>query len=171
MAAQSANIAKTSLVDDWDNLPKIPDSYYKYMQQQNKTTMTAKIFELSAPYANPYQSNKPKWLFVCSAGLLRSPTGAAVGTMLGANTRSCGSSNYALIPLSVNLILWADVIFFVNPENYRQAVKVFENTGYEQDIDDKKVVLTIPDDYEAFDPVLEELFNIELKEYLAKSKT
>lgn len=138
------------------------------MKQQDKQTMTARIFELSAPYANPYQSNKPHWLFVCSAGLLRSPTGAYIGSLLGANTRSCGSSNYALIPLSVNLILWADKIFFVNPENYRQALKVFENTGYEQDIEDKKVILHIPDEYEAYNPKLEQIFKDELAAHTIK---
>jgi predicted protein tyrosine phosphatase len=129
-------------------------------------TMTDKIFELSAPYDNPYQSNKPRWLFVCSAGLLRSPTGAAIGASLGANTRSCGSRNYALIPLSVNLLLWAHKIFFVNKENYMDAKITFEDSGYWGDIESKAVVLDIPDDYEAFDPTLEKMFQTELANYV-----
>lgn len=127
--------------------------------------MTAKIFELSAPYDNPYQSVRPRWLFVCSAGLLRSPTGAAIATELGVNARSCGSSNYALIPLSVNLIMWAQKIFFVSRENHAEAQKTFESSGYTEDIDSKAVVLDIPDIYEAYDPELCKIFRNELSQY------
>ena len=165
-ATQSANTAKTSSDDELDNLPKIPDNYHAYMKQLDKMTMTARIFELSAPYDNPYQSNRPRWLFVCSAGLLRSPTGAAIATELGANARSCGSSNYALIPLSVNLIMWAQKIFFVNKENYVEAKMIFEIVGYVEDLEAKAVVLDIPDIYETYDPKLCEIFRNELPKYL-----
>lgn len=136
------------------------------MKQLNENTMTAKIFELSAPYDNPYQGDNPRWLFVCSAGLLRSPTGAAVATELGVNARSCGSSSYALIPLSANLIMWAQKIFFVNEENYKQALHTFENAGYNEDIVEKAVVLDIPDRHHAFAPALCELFRKELPKHL-----
>jgi predicted protein tyrosine phosphatase len=129
-------------------------------------TLTAKIFELSAPYDNPYQSQRKRWLFVCSAGLLRSPTGAAVATEMGVNARSCGSSSYALIPLSVNLIMWAGKIFFVNKENYMEAKINFEGTGYDEDIEAKAVMLDIPDIYHAYDPKLVTMFQEELKKHI-----
>lgn len=166
MEAQSAPTVKTSSEDDMDNLPKVPDTYYEYMKQLDQETMTAKIFALSAPYDNPYQSSRKRWLFVCSAGLLRSPTGAAVATDLGVNARSCGSSSYALIPLSVNLIMWAEKIFFVNKENYMEAMCNFEAVGYDTNIEEKSVVLDIPDIYHAFDPILVATFQEVLKEHL-----
>lgn len=166
MVALSAHTVKTSSDDDWDNLPRIPNEYYEYMRQLDQETMTAKIFALSAPYDNPYQSSRKRWLFVCSAGLLRSPTGAAVATDLGVNARSCGSSSYALIPLSVNLIMWAGKIFFVNKENYMDAMNAFEAVGYTQDIEDKAVILDIPDIYHAFDPILVATFQEELQKHL-----
>ena len=130
-------------------------------------TLTPKIFELTAPYANPYQSNKPKWVFVCSVGMLRSPTAAAVATAMGINARSCGSdTKYALIPLSVNLIMWADKIFFVNEENYMDAKITFEDVGYWEDIEAKCVVMDIPDIYETYDPKLVKIFETQLKAYL-----
>ena len=46
------------------------------------------IFKTSAPYNNPYQTDRPRWLFVCSAGLLRSPTGAAMAIQRGINAVS-----------------------------------------------------------------------------------
>jgi predicted protein tyrosine phosphatase len=116
------------------------------------------IFKLSAPYQNPYQGNKPKLLFVCSAGLLRSPTGAYVGQQLGFNTRSCGSSSYALIPLSTNLIMWANHIYFVSEEVYSEALKTFNDTGFEEEIEAKKEILDIPDIYNAFNEGLQQEF-------------
>jgi hypothetical protein len=56
-------------------------------------------------------------LFVCSAGLLRSATAANIFAKRGWNTRSCGSMDYALIPISVNLIYWADKIYFMSKVN------------------------------------------------------
>lgn len=135
---------------------------------QDDPTLTSKIFALTAPYANIYQSSRPKWLFVCSAGMLRSPTAAAVATALGANARSCGSSVYALIPLSVNLIMWADKIFFVNRENYFDAQITFvgDQEPYWNTIESKAVVMDIPDIYEAYDPKLVQILEKELKAYI-----
>ena len=60
---------------------------------------------------NEYQGNYTRTLCVCSAGLLRSPTTAAVlQKEFGRNTRSAGTMDYALIPISEALIMWADEI-------------------------------------------------------------
>lgn len=130
--------------------------------------MNQKIFALTAPYSNPYQGIRTRILFVCSAGLLRSPTGAHVGTLRGYNTRSAGSSAYALIPLSVNLISWAEHIVFVNPDNYNEALEVFELVGYNDDIERKSIVLDIPDRYEAFSPQLIQIWNDWFDKFEAK---
>lgn len=113
-------------------------------------TKNAAIFSTTAPYNNPYQTSAPRWLFVCSAGLLRSPTGAAIAVKKGLNARSCGSNfNYALIPCSANLIRWADKIVFVNEENLEQLEDNFLGHDYYLSlIDRKKLVLNIPDNYE-----------------------
>jgi len=128
-------------------------------------TLTQKIFELSAPYDNPYQGPRTRLLFVCSAGLLRSPTGAHVGSVRGYNTRSCGSSDYALVPLSVNLIEWAHRIIFVNRENYQEALESFDAVGYSEDIERKAIVLDIPDRYGTFDPQLVQIWEDWFDEY------
>ena len=101
------------------------------MNSQNKFeqgTKNAEIFKTTAPYNNYSQGSDPRWLFVCSAGLLRSPTGAALATKKGLNARSCGSAvDYALIPISANLIMWAEKIVFVNKENYRESLELFKD--------------------------------------------
>lgn len=115
-------------------------------------TYTEMIYESSCPFNNPYQGDQKKVLFVCSAGLLRSATGAAMYANKY-NTRSCGTMSYALIPLSNDLILWADEIVFVNPENYNYVKN-------ELDFGDTKItVLNIPDMYERMHPDLQQVFH------------
>ena len=120
------------------------------MQEQTKTQ---DILGLTAPYDNPWQGKELRLLFVCSVGMLRSPSFADVATSKGYNARSCGSDvRFALIPISANLVYWADKIVFINTENYRQAkVNLEEYAGL---IDKKAVVLDIEDDFERNDPWL-----------------
>lgn len=118
-------------------------------------TKTQKIYELSCPFDNPYQGKASRYLFVCSAGLLRSPTAAAVAVSLGYNARSCGSEEYALVQLSANLIEWAHKIFFVNEENYCKALDTFHPLPeYEEMLLNKSVVWEIEDQYDYGDPTL-----------------
>jgi len=133
-------------------------------QEFAEGTKNAAIFNTNAPYNNPYQTTAPRWLFVCSAGLLRSPTGAALANQRGINARSCGSNfNYALIPCSANLINWADKIVFVNKENLWQLEDNF--LGHKdllEQIEQKQIVLNIPDNFEYMDPQLQQIYEQEL---------
>jgi predicted protein tyrosine phosphatase len=134
------------------------------MQEFSQGTKNAAIFNTTAPYSNPYQGNTPRWLFVCSAGLLRSPTGAALAVKHGINSRSCGSNfNYALVPCSANLINWADKIVFVNPENLFQLEDNFiAHKDLLDQIEQKQVVLSIPDNFEYMAPELQSFFEAQL---------
>lgn len=105
-------------------------------------------------FSNPYQGDDRKVVFVCSMGILRSATAARIYAHKY-NTRSAGSWEDALIPLSDNLITWADQIVFVNKENYEQAQGRFEDDeALVNTIRDKAVVLNIPDNYEHMHPEL-----------------
>lgn len=126
---------------------------------------TSKIFALTAPYNNPYQGNATRLLFVCTVGMLRSPTAADVATWMGFNARSCGTDTAALIPLSANLIAWADKIVFMNRENYEQALHTFSNTGWEEDIENKKEFIHVDDDYDRNDRTLQMICWHALKEF------
>lgn len=127
-------------------------------------TKNKAIFETTAPFNHEAQGKYPRWLFVCSAGILRSPTGAAVAIKHGINARSAGSAtHYALIPLSANLIEWAHRIIFVNDENYRQALYTFEKDFLlEKQIKNKATVLNIPDIYDYNEDLLVEDFEQQL---------
>ena len=119
-------------------------------------TKNAEIFNTTAPYNNYNQGSDPRWLFVCSAGLLRSPTGAALAIRKGLNARSCGSAvDYALIPISANLIMWAQKIVFVSEENYQEALELFkDHEMLSHLIVVRSLVLDIPDIYNYNDPDL-----------------
>lgn len=102
---------------------------------------------------NPYQGNTKKVLCVCSAGLLRSPTAAKVlYDEYGYNTRACGVyEEYALIPLTELLLVWADEIVFMNHEHLEEAEEKFGK------ITTNLLVLEIPDKYPYMDPELQKL--------------
>lgn len=103
---------------------------------------------------NPYQGTDKRVVFVCSMGLLRSATGARIyGHRL--NTRSAGSYDDALTPLTPLLIAWADEIVFVNKDNYNGAVKKFGEDAWPHA---RCVVLNIPDKYPHMHPKLIESF-------------
>jgi predicted protein tyrosine phosphatase len=123
--------------------------------------LTDEIFQLTAPYDNHYQGRNRRWLFVCSAGLLRSPTAAHIASKYNYNARSCGSAEYALIPLSVNLISWAHKIVFMGQDNFDEAIVLFSKLDdlnnsprYENMIRQKGCVWSIPDKYEYMNPDL-----------------
>ena len=119
------------------------------MNRFESGTKNAEIFKTTAPYNNYSQGSAPRWLFVCSAGLLRSPTGAALAIRKGLNARSCGSAvDYALIPISANLIMWAEKIVFVNEENYHESLELFkDHQMLHKLLTLRSLVLDIPDIY------------------------
>jgi predicted protein tyrosine phosphatase len=95
---------------------------------------------------NPYQGSDKRVLFVCSMGILRSATAARIyGNRY--NTRSAGSWHDALIPLSNNLLSWADEIVFVNRHNYEQVQKYMRDENMDLDSNFNVKVLDIPDMY------------------------
>jgi predicted protein tyrosine phosphatase len=122
-----------------------------------RTTKTDSIFNTTAPYDNYAQTRAARLLFVCSAGMLRSPTAANAATAQGYNARSCGTHKCALIPLSANLILWAQTIFFVNQENFGAALVTFDKDKYPElhsMLIEKSIVWNIEDQYNWGDNVL-----------------
>jgi len=112
-------------------------------------TYTEAMFKQHSPYDNPYQGKDKRVLFVCSAGILRSATAARIYAKKY-NTRCAGSMGYALIPVTHELVLWAQEIVFVNKENYDETIKHF----HLEDFPCLVKVLDIPDQYEHMHPEL-----------------
>jgi predicted protein tyrosine phosphatase len=69
--------------------------------------------------SNSYQGMYDRVLCVCSAGILRSATAAHVlaAPPFNLNTRNVGTASYALIPVTEDLIQWADYIICMEAEH------------------------------------------------------
>ena len=127
-------------------------------------TKTDTLMTLSAPYTNPHQGLSRKVLFVCSAGMLRSPTAMALASAKGMNARACGTHYKALVPLSVNLIHWANQIVFMDSEVEQQALDKFKDID---EVYSKSICWHIPDDFDYYDQRLVDIIKPKLDE-LAK---
>ncbi|HSB12298.1 MAG TPA: hypothetical protein VLM38_22615, partial [Blastocatellia bacterium] len=57
-------------------------------------------------------TTKLKVLFICNANRLRSPTAEAIFSgYTGVETRSAGVGREATVPVNIELLEWADLIF------------------------------------------------------------
>jgi predicted protein tyrosine phosphatase len=128
-------------------------------------TKTAQIFNTNCPYDNISQTKATRVLFVCSVGMLRSPTAQMVASGIGLNARACGVDvNVALIPISCNLIDWAQHIVFMTTSNYKDALIIFKPIDdYHDQIKAKSQVWNIPDNYNWGDNVLWSILHEKMK--------
>ena len=103
-------------------------------------------------YSNSYQGDYKRVLTVCSANMLRSPTIALVLSMppYDYNTRSAGTHSFALIPVTEELLFWADEIVCADTEH---ALTIRDRL-MELNLDKPVVNLRIPDNYEYRNPEL-----------------
>jgi predicted protein tyrosine phosphatase len=97
----------------------------------------------------PEQSTKV--LFVCDANRLRSPTAEAIfSNHPELEVKSAGLSREAAVPVSLDLLEWADVIF-VMEKRHRNIIHSRFKELYRR----KRIVcLYIPDEFEFMDPEL-----------------
>lgn len=119
---------------------------------------------------NSYQGKYHKALFLCSAGLLRSATAASIfsGKPYNFNTRNAGTTaSYALIDVSIVLLVWADAIYLMDESNRRELNRFMEDDNcdptFQQMVRDKCHVLNIPDNFTYRDPRLVKLLKAAMK--------
>lgn len=103
-------------------------------------------------HSNSFQGDYKRVLTVCSANMLRSPTIAHIlsAEPFNFNTRSAGTEPYALIPVTEDLLLWADEIVCADTEH----AMWIRNKMMEWTIDKPIINLEIPDNYEYRNPKL-----------------
>lgn len=134
----------------------------------NTPTRTDLIKLNSCPFKNEAQGRYLRVLFICSAGLLRSPTAAKVAGEFNINARAAGSLPYlALIPVSANLVTWADKLVFMNQENFEQTLEIFkEQPDFIEAIKNKSMVWSIEDYYDYNDKMLQSVIREKIREEL-----
>ena len=106
-------------------------------------------------HSNSYQGDYKRVLTVCSANMLRSPTIAHVlsAEPYNFNTRSAGTQFYALIPVTEDLLMWADEVVCADTEH----ALYIRDKMIEYMLDKPIINLNIPDIYEYRNPELIEL--------------
>jgi predicted protein tyrosine phosphatase len=104
-----------------------------------------------------------KVLFICTQNSLRSPTAEKVFSgRAGLEVLSAGTAPNAEMPVSADLIEWADVI--VAMENYHRNKL---NGRFGSLLRDKRIaVLGIPDNYEFMEPALVQLLEDRVPQHL-----
>jgi predicted protein tyrosine phosphatase len=119
---------------------------------------------------NSYQGKYHRALYLCSAGLLRSATAASIfsGKPYNFNTRNAGTTpEYALIDVSIPLLVWADGIYLMEDNNMRELQRFMHDEGCTPEfvaiVNAKAHVLNIPDNFAYRDPKLVRLLKAAMK--------
>ena len=115
-------------------------------------------------HSNKFQGDYKRVLTVCSAGILRSATAAHILCQrpFNFNTRNVGTAPYALIPLTEDLIQWADEIVCMENEHKAHVVNKIMEWGFP--FMKPIIVLDIEDIYEYRDPKLVKLIKERYKQ-------
>ena len=102
-------------------------------------------------------------LFICSQNRLRSPTAEQVFASHPAiNVASAGTNNDAEIPLTPELVRWADIIFVMEKVHRNKLQKRFRS-----DLKDARLIcLDIPDDYDFMEDGLVRLLKAKVGRFL-----
>lgn len=119
-------------------------------------------------HSNSYQGDYKRVLTVCSANMLRSPTMAHVlsAEPYNFNTRSAGIADFALIPVTNDLLMWADEIVCADSEHTTVINKMLQKL----DIDKPLLNLRIPDVYEYRNEGLIDLIKLRYDDILTARK-
>jgi predicted protein tyrosine phosphatase len=103
-------------------------------------------------------------LFLCSQNRFRSPTAQQVfSTWPGIEVASAGLAADAVVPVTPELLQWADTIFVMEKSHRNRLLK-----RYKSHLKGRRLIcLDIPDQYEFMDPVLVRLLETTVPRYLA----
>lgn len=102
-------------------------------------------------------------LFVCSQNRLRSPTAEQVfAEHPGMECASAGTNRDANVPLTPELVEWAEVIFVMERAHRNKLTAKFKRY-----LANKRVIcLDIPDEYDFMDPALVRLLKVKVSRFL-----
>ncbi|WAC63776.1 low molecular weight protein tyrosine phosphatase family protein [Pseudoxanthomonas sp. SL93] len=102
-------------------------------------------------------------LFICTQNRLRSPTAEQVfADWPGIETASAGLGNDAEVPVSPELLAWADLVFVMEKVHRTRL-----SAKFGRHLNGKRVIcLDIPDDYEFMDTLLIRLLKQKVTRFL-----
>jgi|JFJP01.1.fsa_nt_gi predicted protein tyrosine phosphatase len=108
--------------------------------------------------------NKVKLLFVCSQNRLRSPTAEILFDNERFETDSAGLNEDANQLITVDLLLWSDIIFCMEKSHKKKLSKLLKHYN----IDRQLICLNIPDEFEFLESGLIELLNKKVYDYFGE---
>jgi len=102
-------------------------------------------------------------LFICTHNIMRSRTGEELfASWPGIETASAGTNNDAAVPITPELLQWADTIFVMEQVHRRKL-----SYRFQPHLKNKRVIcLEIPDDYNFMDAELVELMQARVPPHL-----
>ena len=104
-----------------------------------------------------------KVLFVCSQNKLRSPTAEQVFSgYADVEVTSAGLNHDAEVPLSAELMEWADTIFVMEKAHANKLRAKFRTQLKQQNV----ICLNIPDRFEYMEPALVQILEEKVPRYL-----
>ncbi|HXF41737.1 MAG TPA: phosphotyrosine protein phosphatase [Blastocatellia bacterium] len=107
-----------------------------------------------------------KVLFVCEANRLRSPTAETIFSGYpGVEAKSAGLAKQATVPVSAELLDWADLIFVMEKRHRNIIHSRFKEIYLRKRI----ICLYIPDEFEFMDPELISVLEEKVTPYLDRS--
>lgn len=102
-------------------------------------------------------------LFICSRNKWRSKTAETIFKNIQIHdVKSAGTAGSATIRVNEKMLLWADIIFVMEKKHKEYLKEKFNAVT----INDKIIVLEIPDDYQYMDPELIDLIKTSVSPYL-----
>ena len=102
-------------------------------------------------------------LFICSRNKWRSRTAETIFKNSQVHqVKSAGTANSATVRINQQILLWADIIFVMEDKHKKHLKEQFNSIT----INDKIIVLGIPDDYQYMDPELIDLIKTSVSPYL-----
>ncbi|MEK6287715.1 MAG: phosphotyrosine protein phosphatase [Acidobacteriota bacterium] len=111
-------------------------------------------------------ATKLKVLFVCEANRLRSPTAETVFSgRPQLEVKSAGVGKQATVPVTTELLEWADLIFVMEKRQRNIIHSAFKEIYLRKRI----ICLYIPDQFELMDPELVQLLEERVTPYLERN--
>ena len=109
--------------------------------------------------------SKRRVLFVCGHNRVRSPTAATVyRSRPDLEVRSAGIAEYAAVPLTQEMLDWADLVFVFSKRQRKAIVERFRASSGSRNL----VCVPVPDVFEYKSPKLVTMLTGKLRRYLGK---
>ena len=131
----------------------------------NDITLRKDIKDGTVRYLPANQGANLRWLFVDERGVIASATGQLMAARVNINARCCGANvMQALVPISLQLVNWAQRIIIIDQANYDRITELFADFPNELAMLQAKSTTIVAPDTFFNDPDIIEKINQQIPE-------